>query len=770
LQCNLEVMHLRIQGLLESAIASIERPIAASVLEQTALMQGLKITTPIASRINGSSKTVHLLGFKDNLKLTPRERGEIIDAQALQLLGTIQRLKGENETAKLTLTRAYNRALAVRDGRVTSITRLRAQTLSELAMLAEAQGNFSEAEQLLRESLNLLDLQYPETRTVNGAKARLAAFLLKRGKQEEARGFYREVIDSSLGKRGAISGLTNHLAPYFQLMSEESSSADEFFRATQILVRPGVAETQAILSRKLSAGTDDAARLFRQSTDLSRSIERLRMRFSALGKAEETTAVRQQRNDLSTEIETLERNQQLTQVRLSDYPQYRVVASNAMELSELRDTMTSSEAYLRMSIVGDDIFMFYADQKIATAYKIDIDEDQLDRIVDQLRASISILEDGQYITYPFEIELARTLYKTLFDPIASHIADKSHLIFEPDGGMLRLPINLLVADDRSVQAYLDRTADPESDLYDYRGVNWLGSTAEVSTSVSARAFIEARKAPKSKASRQYLGLGKNKPMTSVTQASDVRGATGTPDANCQWPISEWNKPIADTELVLARSIIGSDRSDILTEAEFTDQDIMSNSKIGDYRILHFATHGLVTAPKPSCPAKPALLTSFADQNGSDGLLAFDEIFDLKLDADLVILSACDTAGKASIAATRAAGVSSGGGTALDGLVRSFIGAGSRSVLASHWPVPDSFKATERLIGGLFTGGDGSSIAGALKKSQLELMNDPNTSHPYYWSGFAVIGDGARPFLVSQPIKSSDIIAASVIPFNQAQNQ
>jgi CHAT domain-containing protein len=140
-----------------------------------------------------------------------------------------------------------------------------------------------------------------------------------------------------------------------------------------------------------------------------------------------------------------------------------------------------------------------------------------------------------------------------------------------------------------------------------------------------------------------------------------------------------------------------------------------------------------------------LLTSFGGEE-SDGLLAFDEIFDLKLDADIVILSACDTAGYASIEATREAGVSSGGGTALDGLVRSFIGAGSRSVLASHWPAPDDFQATERLIGGLFTGGQGQSIATALRLSQKQLMDDPITSHPYYWSGFAIIGDGARPFL------------------------
>jgi CHAT domain-containing protein len=143
-----------------------------------------------------------------------------------------------------------------------------------------------------------------------------------------------------------------------------------------------------------------------------------------------------------------------------------------------------------------------------------------------------------------------------------------------------------------------------------------------------------------------------------------------------------------------------------------------------------------------------LLTSFGGE-ASDGLLTFSEIFDLKLDADLVILSACDTAGKASLAATREAGLATGGGSALDGLVRAFVGAGGRSVIASHWPVPDDYDATQRLIAGLFTAPPGTSTAAALGRAQAALMAQPDTSHPYYWSGFVIIGDGAAPVLAGR---------------------
>ncbi|WP_108810778.1 CHAT domain-containing protein [Sphingorhabdus sp. Alg231-15] len=742
---NFEGMHLLNQGRYEEAVERINLPIKANKIQKEALATSLTITTPIATRINGDNTTANLLGFNDELKLTTAERSEIIDAQALQLIGTAQRIRGEDAAAQASLTTAYNQAVAIRDGRVTSITRLRTQILSELALIAENQGEYSNAEQLLRNALELVEIQYPETRAVNGAKAKLASYLLRRGKQDEARQFYREVVDNSLGKRSAITGIANQLAPYFALMSDDPGSAEEFFKASQVLVRPGVAETQAALSRELSGGTDEAARLFRQSNNLDRSIERLRMRFTALGKLEPTSETRRRRADLAAEIDELERSQQLTIVNLSQFPQYRAVAGSAINLAELRTNMRPSEAYLRMAIVGRDIFMFYADQQFATAYKAALSAEELDEQVDKLRASISVFENGQYVTYPFDIETARDLYKALLAPMSERLAVKNHLIFEPDGAMLRLPVNLLVADDASVASYLARIEQPDGDPYDFTGVQWLGTDTDVSTAVSARSFADARKAPASGATRQYLGLGKNQPILANTKIGGVRASTEGLDANCNWSLNEWNNPISDAELVQARSIIGQSGSDILTGTAFSDDQILAKSDLAEYRILHFATHGLVTAPKPSCPAKPALLTSFGGEQ-SDGLLAFDEIFDLKLDADIVILSACDTAGKASIKATREAGVSSGGGTALDGLVRSFVGAGSRSVLASHWPAPDDFQATERLIGGLFVEGQGQSIATALRSSQKKLMEDPVTSHPYYWAAFAIVGDGSRTFL------------------------
>ncbi len=72
------------------------------------------------------------------------------------------------------------------------------------------------------------------------------------------------------------------------------------------------------------------------------------------------------------------------------------------------------------------------------------------------------------------------------------------------------------------------------------------------------------------------------------------------------------------------------------------------------------------------------------------------------------------------------------------------------MIASHWPVPDDFNATQRLITGLFSAPPGTATATALRQSQRLLMDDPNTSHPFYWAAFAVVGDGEAP--VIRPIQ------------------
>lgn len=757
---NFEAIHLLNQGFDEQAIERLSQALPDSATGAGEIEGQLAITVPIAERLNREQARGYLFGVVDELSLTLEERARIIDAQALQIRGTARRLSGDIEGARADLVEAYVQALEVRDGRVTSITRLRSQVLTDLAVIAERRGDLSSAEAYLRNGLALVRAQYPERRAVSALEARLASFLLRRDRESEAMELYAKVIDRAMGKRNATVGFANQLGPYYRRLAgqveTDPQAADAFFKGMQVLIRPGVAETQSVLARRLSANSDEASRLFRQSVDLGRDIERARIRFEALAARPQTAEVRQQSEELLNQITALENAQLQTQVQLNAYPQYRVVAPSSLELSEFRDVLEDGEVYARLALVGEQIYVFYADRDSAMAYRAPLSAAELNERVEILRESISVFDGGQYQTFPFDLVTARELYTALFAPVAARLEGAEHIIFEPDGAMLRLPINLMVTDDASIARYNAQLEGPDGDDYDFTGVAWLGRGRMISTAVSADAFVQSRRAGRSRASQQYVGFGENAPVGESFPASFNPGQSAL-STECFWPAVQWNDPISASELNYAAGIIGDQSARVITREGFTDDGIKAQADLNQYRVLHFATHGLVTAPNPDCPAKPALVTSFGGA-GSDGLLSFEEIFELNLDADLVILSACDTAGAASVEATRLAGVSSGGGTELEGLVRAFVGAGGRTVMASHWPVPDSFNATERLMTEMFRRGRGQKIGQAIAQSQQLLMDDARTSHPFYWSAFAVIGDAARPLISTEPAQGSGDLA------------
>ena len=734
----------------DGAAALLQAPIRAMSGGVSVEGSAVTLSPDIAAAVNSANDSGMVRQGSGRERLSPAERAQIIDAQAGHLLGTVERLRGNPRAAKAAQLKGLSDAVAVREGRVTSIIRLRSQMLGELALTEEALGDNGAADARFRESVNALAVEYPETNALASARARYAAFLTRHGQDDKALGIYREVVTALAQSQRSTTGMANMMAPYYRLLAgraaSDPSAVSDFFVASQLQVRPGVADTQAILARELSSGSGEGARLFRQATTLNRDIERARIEDARLAQLPASPEINALRADVKTQLDNLSFQQAETVVALSAFPQYRVVASGKLDLAELQAALRADEAYLKMLVVGDAVYAMLIAPDKAQLWKSDISTAGLETAVDNIRSTISMVENGRRVTYPFDAAGAYKLYGQLFGPAAAQLPAVPHLIFEPDGAMLRLPINLLVTADTGLADYEKRVLDPDADPFDMRQIAWLGRTSRPSTAVSALGFRNARQAAPSRGKQQYLGLGQNLPVTGTLPSLGIRGAVADGvDGTCQWDLTQWSRPISADELVTASNTMGRDAATLLTGGAFTDTAVKNRTDLNDYRIIHFATHGLVTAPRPSCPARPALITSFGDKD-SDGLLTFQEIFDLKIDADLVILSACDTAGAASVAATREAGVASGGGNALDGLVRSFIGAGGRSVIASHWPAPDDFNATKRLIGGLFAATPGESVADALWATQVTLMDDAQTSHPYYWAGFAIIGDGGQALL------------------------
>ena len=745
---NYRAIHDLNQGDPKGALAELDKPLPKAVIDnERGATARLEIDTALAKRLNADSRFGQQLGAQSD-ELLPDEKAMILDGQAMQLRGTSLRLTGDRKGARDALRRADGELLAVRAGKVASILWMRAQIFGDLGAIAEENGQPAEASRLYRQAVALLEVNYPGSAVLLNSKARLAGYLARNGQLATAEAMFSDIVHSQPDTSNLPPSFANVLRPYVDLLlkkGDDPKANAEIFAATQLMVRPGLAQTQAVLARELTGGTDEASRLFRQSVTLTRQLERSRIelaRLQDLAKPTPQEAVRAR--VLRASLESSQKEQLTTQAALASFPRYRAVSSDTIGLADLQKILRAGEAYYRMTIVGDHVYAMLVTPTAARAVKLEATAKQLDEQVGALRDTISKAENGQRTTYPFDVALSHQLYGELFGPFAATVPSVRHLIFEPDGAMLRLPVNLLVMDQASVDAYNLRAKTSDDDAYDFRGIAWLGRDRDISTAVSPRSFAQLRSVRPSAGRKEYLGLGENTPP-SAAAAGQV---PATADRDCILPLSSWSRPISARELEVAGSILRQfdpNGVDIVTRDEFTDSALEARSNLADYRIIHFATHGVVTARAAKCAAQPALLTSFGG-SGSDGLLTFRDIFDLHLDADIVILSACDTAGKASAAATQQAGLSSGGDVALDGLVRAFVGAGGRLVIASHWPVPDDFNATQRLITGLFSTPPGTPTVTALRMSQRQLMDDVNTSHPFYWSAFAAVGDGDIPVI------------------------
>ena len=730
------------------AVAALKVTVAEVIDEQDqeSLRTGL-ITMPLADEINKDAGTnAQVIGLGNELR--PAERAAVLDAQALQLAGIAARMQGRLREATKYLADASRKIGEVRDGKLRSAAWLSAEIDVERALVAEAGGDRGSALGAFDNAIAILQQNFPQSPMLLATKARKAGYLERTGDVAGSSALFGEVVDSAAGVPDSGTALRELLTPYFALLARDGSAdaAARMFRASQALQRPGVAQTQAVLARQMSEGNDEASAMFRLAVTRTREIVRTEAEIARLtAKPAPTAADLRNLAAAKASLEAMRADQTQLQAKLADYPRYKVLAPQQTELAEVRGALRPGEAYYKMMAIGERLYAIYATREGARAFRLEPTRRQMAADVSAIRDSIVRIENDQAVTDPFDAVRARKLYLQLFGAIDGEVQGLKHLVFEPDGPMLQLPPYLLIARQAGLDAYLARQAKADADPFDMRGIDWLGRGREFSISVSPRSFLDMRAIAPSRARRAYLGVGTNAPVM-------ARPVAAVAD-ECDWPLTTWQAPIKPDELAIGQAAFGPQNSKVVTGAAFTDTALLNDPTLDDYRILHFATHGLVTAPRPDCPPRPALVTSFGGP-GSDGLLSFREIFDLQLDADVVILSACDTAGAATSAASREAGIATGGNYALDGLVRAFVGAGARSVVASHWPVPDDYDATKRLIAGMIEARPGQPLADALGDAQQALMDDANTSHPFYWAAFIILGDGSKPLLPTTAIAAN----------------
>jgi CHAT domain-containing protein len=372
---------------------------------------------------------------------------------------------------------------------------------------------------------------------------------------------------------------------------------------------------------------------------------------------------------------------------------------------------------------------------------------------------------------PFNTAIAAELYQLLFHPFAEAIKNK-HLLIAPSGALTSLPFGVLLAE----QATGISSAEP-----DYRRLAWLALRSPITLVPSVAALQALRRVAKqSAATKPYLGVGNpllegqpNDPKLGeyfkrrAAEALEKQACPKRPSAHMMraFPrprvrasmssrggyvdieqVRGWS-PLPETadELCEVGRRLGVPQSAILLGGRATEAAIKALSQDGqlaNYAILHFATHGalagqaeelaepgLVLTPPPKDTRDPDVLAL------DDGYLTASEIATLRLNADWVVLSACNTAGGASENAE-----------ALSGLARAFFYAGARALLVSNWEVNSdaAVKLTTRAFAEMKANPKiGRAEAFRLSMRDLVGKGSAAETHPSIWAPFVVVGEGAR---------------------------
>ncbi len=357
--------------------------------------------------------------------------------------------------------------------------------------------------------------------------------------------------------------------------------------------------------------------------------------------------------------------------------------------------------------------------------------------------------------YPFNRRLAWILYTHLFPESVRNILDgKRHVFVATTGSLTSLPLGVLVTEEPQ---------GPDGDAAALRGTSWLADRyALINVPTLQSLWLQRQAAARMRDVRRPTGfVGFGDPLLNG-QAAERGGGRGTRGAGTLRVASAFQSggergeaaradpdelrrmarlPGTAVELNAMREALGAPRSAVRLGAAATEAALRSTD-FSNARIIALATHGLL-AGEVSGNAEPGLVftpPSRADAD-DDGLLTSSEIAALNLNAEWVILSACNTA----------AGDGSEGAPGLSGLAQAFFFAGAQTLLASHWPVRDDVAAriTVRTIE-IQRDTPGLSRAEAFQRAMREIRADTSHdsptdtwAHPNAWAPFTLIGDGAR---------------------------
>ena len=399
-------------------------------------------------------------------------------------------------------------------------------------------------------------------------------------------------------------------------------------------------------------------------------------------------------------------NQHLEKLK-EEYPKYHAFKfqSGVPDISELRENLSSKNLTLLEYFHGNESTWAI----VINAHDINVVPlpytEELTKKIGRFNRAISQKEN------PLYVNLAKELYKDLFQPVRKYI-ETENLLIVPDGALNLLPF----------EALLSGSADNEN----FMNLPYLLNDFAISymPSISMSRFFDERK------SKSYAGkFAAFAPVFSGSDITDLPAVASRSDwdalPSTRYEVQQIASSIEEERSLWAR-LMGEGANRIYTGIEATESRF-KNSSLQNYRYLHLATHAFASDTTEGRAGIAFHPEADAGSN-EDGILYSEEIYGLNLGNELVVLSACET-GTGEVRT----------GEGIIGLSRAFQYAGAENLLVSLWSVED--RSTAQLMISFYERlQNGNSAAGALQSAKQTLINTPSYAHPRYWSSFVFIGN------------------------------
>jgi CHAT domain-containing protein len=557
---------------------------------------------------------------------------------------------------------------------------------------------------------------------------------------------------------------------YMELLADSGGAvAAETFHAADAVRGRTVERALAESSARTGAGDRALADLVRHEQDAEKQVAALQGLLTNMLTQPSSdqdpgavTALRQQIDQLRG---ARARVREEIEKRFPSYAQ--LIDPRPATVEEVQKNLRPGEALIATYVGDQRLFVWAVPQQGAVAFaSTKITGREVFRMVQGLRKSLDADVQSVEQVPAFDLAAANKLYAMLLQPVAAGWSGARSLMVVPHRSLGQLPFGLLVTEPVSA------APDGGPPLAGYRKVPFLIRKLAVNQLPSVAALATLRSIPAAKGSRQtFAGFGD--PWFSAEQAKEARAAAGTSGGLQQRggaktaqlqtrgiSLVRRSAPAettatatlaslprlpdtADEVRSIALALRADPAKDVFLGAQANEKTVTSGA-LANRRIIVFATHGLVPGDLGGLTQPALALSSPAVAGGGgDGLLTVEKILGLKLDADWVVLSACNTA------------AGQGAGTeAVSGLGRAFFYAGTRALLVSNWPVETLSART--LTTDLFkriAEDPRLPRAEALRQAELALIDgaghvDPETkktlfsyAHPMFWAPFTLVGDG-----------------------------